>query len=179
MTRTVPALMAIFWLACASPIVADEPIGAEASGKLSRDFLDEADVVYQQPAATPVAGQPVGNGRMGTMVWTSSSAIHLQINRNDVFAVNRNHAGSQFGPVDYCGGIARIVVDVGGSPFVADGNTFRQRLSLETAECGIEGHKLNVSCFVASRSRWDFFEGFGNVCDVGDRFRLQTAQRHR
>ena len=30
-----------------------------------------------------------------------------------------------------------------------------------------------------SRSRWDFFEGFGNVCDVGDRFRLQTAQRHR
>ena len=24
-----------------------------------------------------------------------------------------------------------------------------------------------------------FFEGFGNVCDVGDRFRLQTAQRHR
>ena len=84
------------------------------------------------------------------MVWTSSSAIHLQINRNDVFAVNRNHAGSQFGPVDYCGGIARIVVDVGGSPFVADGNTFRQRLSLETAECVIEGHKLNVSCFVAS-----------------------------
>ena len=101
------------------------------------------------------------------MVWTSSSAIHLQINRNDVFAVNRNHAGSQFGPVDYCGGIARIVVDVGGSPFVADGNTFRQRLSLETAECAIEGHKLDVSCFVLGLDYGDAL--LSSVCRRHDR----------
>ncbi|MEO2046026.1 MAG: hypothetical protein ABGX16_05575 [Pirellulales bacterium] len=61
-----------------------------------------------------VQEQPIGNGRMGTMIWTSPGAIHMQINRVDVFAVNKNHAGKREGPVDYCGGIAKLTIDLGG-----------------------------------------------------------------
>ena len=34
---------------------------------------------------------PVGNGRTGSLVWTTPSALHFQINRVDVFAA---HAGT-------------------------------------------------------------------------------------
>ena len=113
------------------------------------------DLVYDQPAASPDAGQPIGNGRMGTMVWTSPDAIHLQINRADVFAVNCDHQGQpgQRGSVtDYCGGIASVVVHVGGQPFAPGGKSFRQRLSLENAECAIESTSLRVGCFISADS---------------------------
>ena len=70
------------------------PAVLHATDHLSdRPSLENSDLVYDQPAASPDAGQPIGNGRMGTMVWTSPDAIHLQINRADVFAVNRDHQG--------------------------------------------------------------------------------------
>src|SRR5512137_776332 len=81
-----------------------------------RDLVLPSDLLYERPAATAAAGQPIGNGHMGTMVWTSPNAIHLQINRVDVFAVNRDHQGrpGQVGSAtDYCGGIAAVVVHVG------------------------------------------------------------------
>ena len=43
MTKTVPTLMALFWLVCASPMVADEPVAAVMRWKLSEDFLGQAD----------------------------------------------------------------------------------------------------------------------------------------
>ena len=114
-----------------------------------RQLISQADLIYERPAGAPVEGQPIGNGRMGTMVWTSPGAIHLQINRNDVFAVNKNHAGKRDGPADYCGGIAQILVDVGGEPFQA-GETFLQRLSLYDAECAVSGEGVSVRCFVSA-----------------------------
>lgn len=125
----------------------------------SRDSLDadhetlvsEADLIYTKPAVRPVEGQPIGNGRMGTMVWTTPCAVHFQINRNDVFAVNRNHAGEQHGPADYCGGCAAVAVELGGNPFAA-GDAFRQRLSLYNAEVRMTAPGVSVRCFVASQA---------------------------
>jgi hypothetical protein len=114
-----------------------------------------SDLIYSQPAETPDAGSPIGNGRMGTMVWTSPEAIHLQVNRADVFAVNRDHQGrpGQIGSgTDYCGGIAGVVVHVGGQPFVPGAKSFRQRLSLDSAECAIESMGLSVRCFISAES---------------------------
>lgn len=124
--------------------------GASFAAANSRDLVSTADLVYDRPVQRPVEGQPIGNGRMGTLVWTSPGAVHLQINRNDVFAVNRNHAGAQFGPTDICGGCAAVVVDVGGSPFAAE-PTFTQRLSLYDAETQLAGAGVSVRCFVASQ----------------------------
>lgn len=116
-----------------------------------KELVSQADLFYESPANSPVEGQPIGNGRMGTLVWTSPEAVHLQINRNDVFAVNRNHTGDQFGPCDYCGACARVVVDVGGTPFVA-GKGFRQRLSLYDAETRVAGESVELRCFVAAHT---------------------------
>jgi hypothetical protein len=120
-----------------------------------QESVSPSDLVYDRPAETPDAGQPIGNGRMGTMVWTSPAAVHLQINRVDVFAVNRDHQGQpgqRGSTTDYCGGIAGVVMHVGGQPFAPDEESFRQRLSLENAECTIEGKGLEVRCFISADS---------------------------
>jgi hypothetical protein len=91
---------------------------------------------------------------MGTMVWTSPTAIHLQINRVDVFAVNCDHLGrpGQVGSAtDYCGGIASVTIDVGSQAFAAgEEKPFRQQLSLANAECSIEGIDFQVHTFVSA-----------------------------
>jgi len=114
-----------------------------------RTLVSPADLIYDQPAARPVEGHPIGNGRMGTMVWTTPAAIHFQINRSDVFAVNRNHGGARGGPADYCGGCAQVTVDVGGEPFAA-GPAFGQRLSLYEAEDTVVGSGVRARCFVCA-----------------------------
>lgn len=128
---------------------------AEVSTAFCQDRQEPSELIYAQPASSPDAGHPIGNGRMGTMVWTTPEAIHLQINRVDVFAVNRDHQGmpgQRGSATDYCGGIAGVTVQVGGQPFAPDGKSFRQRLSLQNAECVIEAEKLQLSCFVAADS---------------------------
>jgi len=114
-----------------------------------RALVSRSDLVYGSPAETPLEGQPVGNGAMGTMVWTVPGGVRLQINRCDVFAVNRNHDGRQASATDYCGACAQISVDLGGQPFRA-GESFAQRLSLYDAECAIAGEDVTVRCLVSS-----------------------------
>lgn len=131
---------------------ADEPVPGTVN---QRTDVSRSDLVYDKPAATPDAGQPIGNGRMGTMVWTSPNAIHMQIHRVDVFAVNANHQGrpGQIGSTtDYCGGIASVVIQVGGEPFDAGKGNFRQQLSLENAECTIETADIVARMFVSASS---------------------------
>ena len=77
-----------------------------------RALVSRADLHYRQPVTNPVDGVPLGNGRMGTMVWTTPEAVHFQINRGDVFATNKHHLGPQHGPADYCGGVAKIDISV-------------------------------------------------------------------
>jgi len=140
-------------LICALVCLPRHAGSAEEEARLIRaDYpamLSRSDLVYEQPAAKPVEGHPIGNGRMGTMVWTTPETVEFQINRSDVFAVNREHAGNQHGPTDYCGGCARISVDVGGQVFT-DGSGFSQHLSLYDAEDVIETDEVTARCFVSS-----------------------------
>ncbi|MBU6239285.1 MAG: hypothetical protein KGQ51_15800 [Planctomycetes bacterium] len=131
---------------------ADEPHPETVN---QRTGVARSDLVYDKPAATPDEGQPIGNGRMGTMVWTSPKAIHMQIHRVDVFAVNANHQGrpGQIGSAtDYCGGIASVVIQVGGEPFDAGKGKFRQQLSLENAECTIETADIVARMFLSAET---------------------------
>ncbi len=114
-----------------------------------RALISRADLIYQLPAEHPVQGQPIGNGRMGTMVWTTPGAIHFQINRSDVFAVDKRHAGSYADAADYCSACAQVTLEVGGTPFAA-GDGFAQRLSLYEAECALVGDDLSARCFVSA-----------------------------
>ena len=86
---------------------------------------------------------------MGTMVWTSPAAVHLQLNRCDVFAVDRHHDRRQAEDTDYCGGCAQVTVELGGQVFKPT-EAYTQRLSLYDAECTVTGEDVSVTCFVSA-----------------------------
>lgn len=90
-------------------------------------LVSHADLLYDQPAPRSEAGMPVGNGRMGSLIWTSPSAIRLQINRNDVFGNNSASNNFYQRNTDYCGGTGFVDIDFEEPVFT--GRDFRQELS--------------------------------------------------
>ena len=116
-----------------------------------RALVSRADLIYHRPVQESVEGQPIGNGEMGTLVWTTPNAIHFQINRSDVFAVNRIHTELQASAIDYGGACAHIKVDLGSDPFRSS-EIFEQRLSLYDAEILIAEESVCVRCFISAVS---------------------------
>jgi hypothetical protein len=115
-----------------------------------RAFVSSADLVYAAPASRSPEGLPIGNGRMGTLVWTAPAAVCLQVNRGDVFAVNKTHAGTFVDRVEQqWGACAQVSLDLGGEPLAA-GKASAQRLSLYSAEVTLAGQDVSVRCFVSS-----------------------------
>ena len=56
-------------------------------------LVSRADLHYDTSATRSEEGMPVGNGRMGSLVWTTPNALRFQVNRNDVFATDsRTHS---------------------------------------------------------------------------------------
>jgi hypothetical protein len=96
-----------------------------------RRLLGRADLKYDGPAARSEEGIPVGNGRMGSLVWTAPDALKFQINRVDVYG-NDSYSNSFFERHnDYCGGCGFVDIEfgeLGEDVFPAAG--FAQRLSV-------------------------------------------------
>jgi len=76
-----------------------------------RSLVSRADLDYNEPAHRSEEGTPVGNGRMGSLVWTTPTALRLQINRVDVFASNCATNSFPERHRDYCGGCGFVDVD--------------------------------------------------------------------
>src|SRR3990170_5034163 len=76
-----------------------------------RKLIAGADLRYIKPVNRSEEGQPVGNGRMGSLVWTIPSSLKFQINRVDIFA--NNSASNNFFErhTDYCGGAGFVDID--------------------------------------------------------------------
>src|SRR5690242_5117430 len=74
---------------CCATVVTLLSVGiARGEGMLTVDYralISRADLDYATPATRSEEGHPIGNGRMGSLVWTTPSAVHFQINRVDVF----------------------------------------------------------------------------------------------
>ena len=88
---------------------------------------------------------PVGNGRMGTLVWTTPSEVRLQINRVDVYANNSYSNSFIERHNDYCGGCAYVDIDFGAAQnevFVAP--AFKQQLSVYEAVMSLAGKQTSV-----------------------------------
>jgi hypothetical protein len=115
----------------------------------SRALVSRGDLIYLRPANGPGEGQPIGNGVMATLVWTTPDAVHFLINRTDVMGADNTSENQFGGETDEFGSVAWVSVRVGGRPFLLLGG-FDQRLSLYDAECTIRGEGINVRCFVAS-----------------------------
>ncbi|MCD2425765.1 glycoside hydrolase [Niabella pedocola] len=105
-------------------------------------LVSRADLVYDRPASRSEAGQPIGNGRMGSLVWTTPSQLSMQINRVDVFASNSASNNFFERNTDYCGGTGYVDLDFGAPVF--EGKDFRQQLSCFNAISTISGKAVQA-----------------------------------
>jgi len=118
-------LLCLFWA---------ETLRAQTSRLLKVNYqslVSKADLSYSEPVVRSDEGMPIGNGRMGTVVWSTPSALHFQINRVDLFCMGNNTRSFPKGHTDYssgCGYMDINVVDYGDDVF--SGKTFNQHLSV-------------------------------------------------
>ena len=99
-----------------------------------------ADLDYTTPVTRSEEGMPVGNGRMGSLVWTTPSALKFQINRVDAFAMHASSVSFPRADSDYAAGCGYVDINLasaGDDVFVGPG--FHQHLSLHDALMTAQG----------------------------------------
>ena len=79
-----------------------------------RKLVSRADLNYNKPVTLSQAGMPVGTGRMGSLVWTSPSALKFQINRVDVYAVNNSTNSFPMRNTDFANGCGYVDINLTG-----------------------------------------------------------------
>jgi len=108
-------------------------------------LISRADLTYDRPATHSEEGLPVGNGRMGSLVWTTPTALRLQINRVDVFASNCATNSFPERHSDYCGGCGFVDVDfIDYGEDVFGSEQTRQHLSCYDGFVTVEGNGVEV-----------------------------------
>src|SRR5580658_1753228 len=108
-----------------------------------RKLVSRADLVYDKPVPRSEEGIPIGNGRMGSLVWTTPTQLRFQINRVDVYASNCASNSFFERHTDYCGGCGFVDIDFGSNgeaPFPESG--FPQHLSVYDGSLRIEAKGL-------------------------------------
>ncbi len=105
-----------------------------------RQWVGRADLDYTTPTTRSEEGLPVGNGRTGSLVWTTPSALHFQINRVDVFGQDSYTTSFPKQDSDYASGCAYVDINVADSgEDVFAGPAFKQHLSLYDATMTAKG----------------------------------------
>jgi hypothetical protein len=115
----------------------------------TRSHISKSDLHYDRPPTRSEEGMPVGNGRMGSLVWTTPSSLKFQINRVDIFG--NNSASNNFFErnTDYCSGAGFVDID-----FVTWGDDvftfpdFSQHLSCYDGIVSTEGRRVNTRTIV-------------------------------
>lgn len=115
-----------------------------------RERIALSDLHYAEPASRSEEGIPLGNGRMGSLVWSTPSQLRFQINRVDVYS--SNSASNSFNEAhnDYCGGCAFLDLRFDGRPFAPGKVT--QHLSIYDGALTIAGDGVTVE-IVPDRTR--------------------------
>src|SRR5215813_9783134 len=110
-----------------------------------RKLVSRADLTYDTPAARSEEGMPIGNGRMGSLVWTTPSALKFQINRMDVFGADSTTVSFPQADSDYasgCGYVDINLVDAGDDVFA--GKDFNQHLSVYDGQMTAKGKSVTT-----------------------------------
>ena len=110
-----------------------------------RNLVSRADITYDKPVARSEEGLPIGNGRMGSLVWTTPAALKFQINRVDVFAMNSSTCSFPRRHTDYasgCGYVDINLVDFGKDIFA--GAAFRQHIGVYDGLMTAEGNGVTA-----------------------------------
>ena len=144
MLRTITRLAALVPFALA---LLCWPSNAGAGGILdvnNAKLIARADLIYKQPASRSEAGIPVGNGRMGSLVWTSPAALKLQINRVDVFGNGCNTESFPERHTDYCGGCGFVDLDFGDPAVFVSGDQALEHLSCYDGMLTLNGRGITA-----------------------------------
>jgi hypothetical protein len=110
-----------------------------------KSLVSKADLSYNVPVSRSEEGIPVGNGRMGSLVWTTPNAMHFQINRVDVFSIGCYSNSFPIAHSDYSNGCSYVdinVEDYGEGVFA--GNTFNQHLSVYDGLSTVRGKNIDA-----------------------------------
>lgn len=107
-----------------------------------RSVVSASDLLYSGPVTRSEEGVPIGNGRMGSLVWTKRNRLCFQINRVDLYA-NDSCSNSFFEPHnDYCGGCAFLDIVFDKDVFPLSG--FQQHLSVYDGVLLIKGEGVSI-----------------------------------
>jgi len=94
-------------------------------------LVQRADLSYTTPVASSEEGMPIGNGRTGSLVWTTPAALHFQVNRVDLFCMGHNSRSFPFGHTSYSSGCGYVDLSLEGyAQDCFSGRDFRQHLSV-------------------------------------------------
>ena len=115
-----------------------------------RTHISKSDLIYDAPARTGEEGMPVGNGVMGTLIWTTPTALRYQLNRVDVFANDATTDNFAQRHSDYCSGVGFLDIDFPGYDEVFTGVDFHQKLSCYDAVVSTDGRRVKTETFVWS-----------------------------
>lgn len=111
------------------------------------EIIAGADLHYDGVVSRAEEGLPIGNGNMGTLLWTSPTALKMQINRNDVLAVGADSEEFHERHTDYGHACARIDLDFSDwGDDVFDTST-QQDLFMNPATAELRSHGLTIQAF--------------------------------
>ena len=132
-------------------------VSANASNSMlevdSRMLVSRADLHFATPAARSEEGLPIGNGRVGTLVWTTPSALRFQINRVDVFANNCATDSFPERHTDYCGGCGFVDIEFADyGPDVFSNDRTAQHLSCYDGLAVVQGRDVKIRTLASSES---------------------------
>ena len=83
-------------------------------------WASTADLNLRGIERIPDAGIPIGNGKMGSLVWFSSRELHMQINRCDLFANDSTSMSFPVSDTDFSASCGRLDIDFGENVFGPD-----------------------------------------------------------
>jgi hypothetical protein len=106
-------------------------------------LVSRADLRYSSPVIKSEEGMPVGNGTMGSLVWTTPTALKFQINRVDVFSANASTNNFYQRHTDYCNGVGFVDIDFSvDSKEIFVEPDFRHQLTCYDGQVTTEGRKV-------------------------------------
>ncbi len=129
-------------------INASEPAKSEIIKVDYNNLVSKSDLLYTSPVKRSEEGMPVGNGVMGSLVWTTPSSLKMQINRVDVFANDASSDNFYERHTDYCCGLGFVDFDfikAGESIFSSPG--FSQHLSCFNGLVTVNGDGVKAEIF--------------------------------
>ncbi len=131
-------------------VLAQQTTGSYSPQKIDyKELVSRSDIKLKGPVSRSEGGLPIGNGTMGSLVWTTPSSLRFQINRVDVYASNKGSKSFNARGSDYCNGLGYVDIDFSNydKEVFTDIRT-RQHLNVYDAVVSVDGDGIKTKTLV-------------------------------